>query len=125
MQKSVVQRWRVPPPQQLLEAYRANSGAIELQCGNRVSSGRRLCDDFSAVPCKVLTPSVASRAGRAGRASELEAAPVEEERSEERTLWDGLNAPNVPKWGTPEARMREMLRLQRRIDELRRRKKEE
>ena len=61
MQKSVVQRWRVPPSQELLEGYRANSGAIELQCGNRAPSGRRVCDDFSAVPRKVLTPRVASR----------------------------------------------------------------
>ncbi|MGH8294461.1 MAG: ankyrin repeat domain-containing protein [Steroidobacteraceae bacterium] len=64
-------------------------------------------------------------AARLAKASELEAATVEEERQEERTLWDELNVPNVPKWGTPEARMREMLRLQRRIDEVRKRKKEE
>ena len=72
-----------------------------------------------------LTLSRSGLALAVAKASELEAAPVEEERSEERTLWDELNAPNIPKWGTSEARMREMLRLQRRVDELRRRKKEE
>ncbi|HJS92139.1 MAG TPA: UvrD-helicase domain-containing protein [Steroidobacteraceae bacterium] len=76
------------------------------------------------------SPAKSSRERRKGprrraAAREPEPAPVEEKPGEESTLWDELNAPGVPKWGTPQARMREMLRLQRRIDELRRRKKEE
>ena len=38
-------------------------------------------------------------AARLAKAIELEAAPVEEERQEGRTLWDELNAPDVPKIG--------------------------
>jgi hypothetical protein len=67
----------------------------------------------------------AKGAGRLSGGSVPEPSPVEDESGKESTLWDELNAPGVPKWGTPQARMREMLRLQRRIDELRRRKKED
>lgn len=39
--------------------------------------------------------------------------------------WNEIDAPGEPKWGTPEARLKEMMRLQRRIDEQRKRKKED
>ena len=48
----------------------------------------------------------------------------EEEVGESESPRDELEAPDEPRWGTPAARMREMMRLQRRIEELRKQKKD-
>ena len=60
------------------------------------------------------------------RRAEASMAKAERARQvwEEKTLGDEFEAPDEPKWGTPGARLREMMRLQRRIDEQRKRKKE-
>ena len=61
----------------------------------------------------------AAASGRDAKNSTSEGARSEEEW-EEQVLRE---APGEPRWGTPEARMREMIRLQRRIDALRKDKK--
>ena len=48
----------------------------------------------------------------------------DEEVGERESPRDELEAPDEPRWGTPAVRMREMMRLQRRIDELRKQKKD-
>ena len=54
-------------------------------------------------------------------AARVEAEPESEEERLRRML---EVTPHEPRWGTPEARLREMARLQLRINEQRRRKKE-